>query len=205
MENINKLTFTTYKINEEVINIPMDDIKQEFDTYKLSKRYLFKILYIAKQLKDGNYIVYLSPMEGSNLPIIKATIPLEIIRTNKIIPNYTYDRPLDKQEKYIVDERVYRYIDKINRRAYRGYSSGYYVLIYGYFVNTYKNNNALTTLKSGIQEFSISSKPSGSFKVTSTKTTTCLISNKWKSICKALDKEYNVPEFKELPKGFFID
>lgn len=205
MENLNKLTFTTYKYNESVLDIPMEDIKQEFDTYKYSKKYLFKVLYVAKHLKDGNYIVFLGPIEGSNLPIVKATIPFEIIRTDKIIPNYAYDRELDKQEKYIVDERIYRSIDRINKWAHSRYGCNCYVLIYGYLVNSYKDANALTTLKKGVQEFHISTKPSGSFDVTSTKTTTCLVTNRWDKICSALHNKYPKPEFKKLPKDFFVE
>lgn len=205
MENINKLSFKTYKINESVLNIPMEDIKQEFDTYKYSKKYLFNVCYIAKHLKDDNYIVYLAPLEGSNLPIVKATIPFEIIRTDKIIPNYNYDRELDKQEKYIINERVYRSIDRLNRNAHSIYGCKCYVLVYGYLVNTYKDNNALTKIKEGIQEFHISENASGYLNITSTKTTTCFVTTKWNKICKVLDKEYKVPSFKKLPKNFFVE
>ena len=31
MENLNKLSFKTHKINEQALFIPMEDIKQEFD------------------------------------------------------------------------------------------------------------------------------------------------------------------------------
>lgn len=204
MENINKLTFITYKYNESVLNIPMDEIKQEFDSYTYTKKYLFKVLYVAKQLKDGNYIIFLGPLENSNLPIIKATIPFEIIRTDKIIPNYAYDRELEKQERYIVDERVYKRINILNRKAHRGYSNCY-VLAYGYLVNSYKDNDALTTLKEGIQEFRISTISDGYFSITSTKSTNCLVTNRWEKICSALQKEYPLPKFKKLPDGFFVE
>ena len=205
MENLNKLAFRTYKINDSTLNIPMDDIKQEFDTREYTKKYLFKVLYIAKQLKDGNYIVYLGPPEKSNIPIVKATIPFEIIRTDKIIPNYNYDRELDKQEKFIVDERVYRSIDRLNARAHSVWGCNCYVLVYGYLVNPYKDVNALTTLKEGIQEFHISLNTNECFYVTKTKTATCIVTTKWNKICSALQKEYKVPDFKKLPKGFFIE
>ena len=204
MENLNKLTFNTYNYNESVLNIPMEEIRQEFDTYTYTKLYLFKVLYVAKQLKSGEYIVYLGPLEKSNLPIIKATIPFELIRTDRIIPNYAYDRELDKQERYIVDERVYKKINILNRKAHRGYSDCF-VLAYGYLVNSYKDNNALTTLKEGIQEFHVSTLSDGHINITSTKTTNCLVTNKWEKICSALRKEYDLPKFKELPKGFFIE
>lgn len=205
MENVNRLSFTTYKINETTLNIPMEEIRQEFDTSKYSRKYLFKVLYVAKQLKDGNYIVYLGPLAGTNIPIVKATIPFEIIRTDKIIPNYNYDRPLDKQERYIVDERVYRSIDRINTWAHSRFGCKCYVLVYGYFVNSYKDTNALTTLKEGIQEFHISTQSTGSFNITKSKTTTCLVTNKWNKICSALQKDYPLPEFKKLPEGFFVE
>jgi hypothetical protein len=206
MENLNKLTFKTYKIDESVLNIPMDDIRQEFDTTEYSRKYIFNVLYVAKQLKDGNYIVYLGPPEKSKLPIVKATIPFEIIRTDRILPNYRYDRELDRQERYTVDERVYRSISTINARAHSVYGCRCYVLVYGYLVNPYKDVNALTTLKDGIQEFHISQNTYGSFKVTRSKTTTCLVTTKWEKVCSALEKEYcKVPDFKKLPKGFFVE
>ena len=209
MENLNKLTFRTYKVDESKLYIPMEDIKQEFDLTKYSKKYLFKILYIAKHLKDERnyYVVYLGSIENSNIPIVKATIPLEFIRTDKILPDYEYDRPLNKQEKFIVNEKIYRIIDKLNYGLHKGYTFGkynYYVLIYGYMVNAYKNDNALTTIKEGIQEFSISEKASGVIQLRG-KTTTCFITNDWEKICNALQKEVKIPKFKELPKDFFLE
>ena len=209
MENLNKLTFRTYKVDESKLYIPMEEIKQEFDLSKYSKKYLFKILYIAKHLKDDRnyYTVYLGAEEDSDIPIVKATIPLEFIMTDKILPNYQYDRPLDKQERFIVNERIYRIIDKLNYGLHKGYKFdkySYYVLIYGYMVNSYKNDNALTTIKEGIQEFSISEKPSGVIQLRG-KTTTCFVTNKWEKICNALQKEINKPNFKELPKDFFLE
>ena len=172
------------------------------------KKYLFKVLYVEKQLKNGEYIVYLGPIAKTNIPILRATIPFEIIRTDKIIPNYTYDRELTKQERYTVDERVYRRIDLINKKAHRKMTSDCFVLIYGYFVNTYKDVNALTKIERGIQDFHISTQGSGCFNVTSIKTTKCFVTNKWDKVCKLLfkdDKVVNEPEFKKLPIGFFKD
>lgn len=203
MENLNKLSFTTYKYNDSVLEIPMEDIKQEFDTYQSSKMYLFNVAYVAKHLKDGNYLVYLAPPEGVKLPIVRATIPFEIIRTDRILPNYAYDRELDKQEKYIVDERVYRSISRLNVWAHGRRGCECYVLVYGYLVNSYKDANALTTLKKGVQDFHISTKPRGCFDVTTTKTTICLVTNRWDKICSALHKQYPIPQFKKLPKEFF--
>ena len=79
MENINKLSYLQYKINENTLNIPMEDIIQQYDDKQFAKKpYLFKILYIGKYNKKTNeYIVYLGPPKKSSLPIIKATIPLE--------------------------------------------------------------------------------------------------------------------------------
>lgn len=205
MENLNKLTFTTYQIDDSKLYIPMEDIKQEFDTYEYSKKYLFKVVYIAKHLKDGNYVVYLTPPESSNLPIVKATIPFEIIRTDKIIPNYAYDRELDRQEKYIVDERVYRSISRLNKRAHSRYGCNCYVLVYGYLVNSYKDNNALTTIKEGIQGFHISENTRGYIDITASKSTTCFVTTKWKKICGVLHKDFKEPKFKKLPNGFFVE
>ena len=65
----------------------MEDIIQEYDDKKFAKKpYLFKILYIGKyNKKNDEYAVYLGPLQKSKLPIIKAFIPLEVIRYNKII------------------------------------------------------------------------------------------------------------------------
>ncbi len=205
MENLNKLTFTTYKYDDSVLNVPMEEIKQEFDTHGFSRKYLFNVLYVAKHLKDGNYVVYLGPPEQSKLPIVRATIPFEIIRTDKIIPNYAYDRDLDKQERYIVDERIYRIISKLNKISHSRRCCNCYVLVYGYLVNTYKDANALTTIKEGIQDFHISTKSGGCFNITSTKTTTCLVTDKWGKICGALQKTYPKAKFKKLPSDFFIE
>lgn len=207
MANLNKLSFTTYEIDDTCLNIPMEDIKQEFDTNDFSKQYLFKIAYISKHLKDGNYIVYLSPMKGNSkgIPIVKATIPLELIRTNKLLPLYEYNRELTQEEKYVVNERTYRLINDINKRCrYRTRFKEHYVLVYGYMVNKYKNDNALTKIKSGIQEFHVSTE---GFKYIRFKNyeTKCLVTNKWSDICKALGKENMVkPQFEEVPEEFFI-
>ena len=48
-------------------------------------------------------------MQKSKLPIIKAFIPLEVIRYNKIIPKYDYIRPLEDNEKFIIREQFCQY------------------------------------------------------------------------------------------------
>ena len=73
MENLNKLSFHNYKINEQAIFVPMKDIKQEFDIQKNIKLYLFKVSYVHKyHSKTNTFTVYLSPLENTKLPIIKA-------------------------------------------------------------------------------------------------------------------------------------
>ena len=48
MENLNKLSYTQYKINESTIEVPMEEIVQQYDDKKFAtKPYLFKILYIV--------------------------------------------------------------------------------------------------------------------------------------------------------------
>ena len=147
MENLNKLSFKTYKINEQSLFIPMEDIKQEFDIKENIKLYLFKIVYVHKyKSKTGDFICYLSsPVAGS--PIIKAEIPLELMYIHKIIGGYDYERPLEDNEKFIIKERMFRLVDKLNR----GYS--FYLVCYGYMVNTYKNDDANTKVKKGVQQF----------------------------------------------------
>lgn len=147
MENLNKLSFKTYKINEQSLFIPMEDIKQEFDIKENIKLYLFKIAYVHKyRSKTGDFICYLSsPVAGS--PIIKAEIPLELMYIHKIIGGYDYERPLEDNEKFIIKERMFRLVDKLNR----GYS--FYLVCYGYMVNTYKNDDANTKVEKGIQQF----------------------------------------------------
>lgn len=205
MESLNKLTFTTYKINENKLNIPMEKIVQEFDTREYSNQYLFKISYVAKHLKDGNYTVYLSPLldNSKGIPIVKATIPLELIRYNKILPLYEYNREFTQEEKYIINERIYRMISDINKRCHkRTRQKEYYVLVYGYLVNKYKDDNALTKVKSGIQEFHVSTEGFKYIRFNNYETK-CLVTNKWKDICKVLGKQVPVPKFLELPDDFF--
>ena len=93
MENLNKLNYSQYKVNDKLLHIPMEDIKQEYDDKKFAKKpYLFKILYIGKySSKTNEFIVYLGPPLKSKLPIIKATMPLEILRLSKLIPSYDYN------------------------------------------------------------------------------------------------------------------
>ena len=205
MENLNKLSFQTYKINEKKLYIPMEEIKQEFDIPQFSKPYLFKVLYIAKHLKDGNYIIYLGPEKESKLPIVKATIPFEYLRHKKLIPNYNYDRPLEPREIFIINERMYREITKINlvcrgRNKYRGC----YVLVFGYLVNKYKDDDALTKVEYGIQEFRKSSKAKKNFKERGYQSS-CFVAKDWNKVKKVLNIENERPEFKELPEGFFVD
>lgn len=201
MENINKLTFRTYKVNEDTIQIPMEDIIHEYNTHEYSKPYLFKILYIDKQLRDGNYIVYLGPVVDSKLPIVKATIPLEIIPTKKILP-YKEEAGIDASEKYIVNERNYREIDKINKNIGRK-SNGYYLLIYGYLYNSIKNDNILTTKKYGVQELGVIPNDINVFRYKNNRER-MVISNKWVNITKYFKKPIEKPIFKYLPDNFFV-
>lgn len=207
MENYNNLKFKTYKINEKLLEIPMEDIKQEYDDIKYSNSpYLFKILYIAKyNKKTDEYICYLAPSKLSKLPIVKATIPLELIRTSKIIPGF--NGKLSDTEQYIVNERKFRLINKINYGTYHNYIFGeYYILCYGYLVNKYKDDNAMTILPTGIQEFRLISKCKHKFKDRNYETS-CFITNK----IHKLYQVYNLPkmeelfEFKRLPEKFFVD
>ena len=149
MENLNKLSFKTHKINEQSLFIPMEDIKQEFDIKENVKLYLFKVLYVHKyKSKTGDFICYLSsPVAGS--PIIKAELPLELMYIHKIIGGYDYERPLEDNEKFIIKERMFRLVDKLNR------GHNYYLVCYGYMVNTYKDDDANTKVEKGIQQFKI--------------------------------------------------
>ena len=212
MENLNKLTYTQFKVNDRLLNIPMENIKQEYDDKRFAiKPYLFKILYIGKYNKKTNeYIVYLGPLKKSNLPIIKASIPLEIIKTKKLIPGYNYDRPLEDNELFIINERIFRKIDNINKYCYRN-RGNYYVLCYGYLINQYKDDNAMTTKTEGLQQFRLISNCPKTFKERGYETS-CYITNKLDKIFKLkISPGYNLPnieefrEFKELPNGFFID
>lgn len=209
MENLNKLSYTQYKINEKSLNIPMENIIQEYDDKKFAnKPYLFKILYIGKYIKKTNeYIVYLGPNKQSKLPVIKATIPLEIIRTNKIIPSYDYINDLEDNELFIVRERVFREISKINKDCFNNKKYGrYYILCYGYLINQYKDDNAMTTLPNGIQQFRLISKCPKKLRDRNYETT-CYVSNKLNKILKIgkLPDNEILKEFKDLPSNFFID
>lgn len=208
MENLNKLSYTQYKINEKTIEIPMEDIIQEYDDKKFAKKpYLFKILYIGKyNKKNDEYSVYLGPLQKSKLPIIKALIPLEVIRYNKIIPKYDYVRPLEDNEKFIIRERIFRKISKINYNCFYKNRDSYYILCYGYLINKYKDDNALTKETSGIQLFRLVSKSPKKIRDKNFETT-CYVSNKLSKIlelCNLPDKE-DFKKFKELPEKFFID
>ena len=198
MGTLNKLSFYATKVNEQAIKIPMELIKQEFDTKDYCKMYLFRVLYISKQQKNGDFTMYLGPLENSRLPVVKATIPFEIIRTSKIIPGFNYDRVLTEQERYIVDERIYREVNKVNLRQ-----KPCYILLYGYLINRYKNDNALTQIKEGVQELGLSTCTFKRFKGRGFETT-CFCTYKWDNICKMLQKEgMSVKKFKRLPKDFF--
>lgn len=209
MENLNKLSYIQYKINEKTLNIPMDNIRQEYNDIQFSKKpYLFKILYIGKYIKKTNeYTVYLGPLKKSSLPIIKATIPLEIIRTNKLIPNYDYSRELTDNELFIIRERIFRKINSINEACFKNKNyNRYYILCYGYMINQYKDDNAMTTLTEGIQQFRLVTK---SYKKIRDKNfeTNCYVSNNLSKILSIL-KLPNIEDyrkFKELPDKFFID
>ena len=209
MENINKLSYLQYKINENTLNIPMEDITQQYDDKQFAKKpYLFKILYIGKYNKKTNeYIVYLGPPKKSSLPIIKATIPLEIIRTNKLIPKYDYIRPLEDNELFIIRERVFRKIDIINENCFDNTRYGrWYILCYGYLINKYKDDDALTKIPKGIQEFRLISKSPKKLKDRNFEST-CLVSNKLNKLLEIgkLPNIKDLHDFKDLPDKFFID
>ena len=153
MENLNKLSFKNYKVNEDKIMVPMEDIAQEYDIPEHAKLYLFKLVYIHKYHSPTNtFICYLSPLENKNMPIIKAQIPLDLIYTHRIIPGYDYNRALDDKEQYIIKEKIFRLIDKINS----GYVN-YFVISYGYLINKYKDDDANTKLTKGVQMFNFTS------------------------------------------------
>lgn len=209
MENLNKLSYTQYKINESTIEVPMEEIVQQYDDKKFAtKPYLFKILYIGKYIKKTNeYIVYLGPLEKSKLPIIKATIPLEIIRTNKIIPGYDYNRPLEETELFILKERIFRKISNINEYCFNNRKYGrYYVLCYGYLINQYKDDDAMTKREKGVQQFRLVSNSPKKIRDRNYETT-CYVSNKLNKILELykLPNNENFKKFKELPEKFFVD
>lgn len=150
MENLNKLTFYKRKVNENKIIIDMNSIKQEFDIKENIKLYLFKILQITKyNSKTNKFLAYLSPLESTGLPIVRAWIPIDLIYLHKIIGSYDYIRDLEENEIYIIKERIFRIVDLINK------GKNYYLISYGYLINTYKNDDANTKKESGIQDFGI--------------------------------------------------
>lgn len=209
MENLNKLSYTQYKINESIIEVPMEEIVQQYDDKKFAtKPYLFKILYIGKYIKKTNeYTVYLGPLEKSKLPIIKATIPLEIIRTNKIIPGYDYSRPLEETELFILKERIFRKISDINEHCFDNRKYGrYYILCYGYLVNQYKDDDAMTKREKGVQQFRLVSNSPKKIRDRNYETT-CYVSNKLSKILEIykLPNTESFKKFKELPEKFFVD
>ena len=151
MENLNKLSFKRYKIDEKQLFIPMNEIKQQFDISEDIKMYLFKLVYVHKyNSKTDTFTCYLSPIESTGLPIVKADIPIELTYIHKVIGGYDYKRRLEPNEALIINERNYRLIDAVNR----GFMSAY-LLCYGYMVNTYKNDDANTKITEGIQTFNI--------------------------------------------------
>lgn len=223
MENLNKLSFHNKKINEKTIFIPMDEIKQEFDVKEYIKPYLFKVVYIHKyhSLTD-TFICYLAPKEDSGLPIIKAQIPLELIYTHKIIGKYDYNRALTDTERYIIKEKIFRIVSKINL----GYENCF-VLGYGYLVNKYKNDDANTKLEQGVQEFNFTSEYLYKFRDGSYENYYVFNKNLRKVVkimLKCRSRELKIPsrikkeelddliskvistiKFKKLPENFFVD
>lgn len=210
MENLNKLSFKTYKINEKSIYINVQDIPQQYDSLEYSKLYLFKVVYIAKYQKDDTFIMYLSPLESSNLPIVKAYLPFEYIRVNKLIPNYDYIRELTDNEQFIIKERLFRKISYINMLSRTKARYDCYILVNGYISNKYKDDNAMTTIEKGIAEFHPITKPKKLLRDRGY-TTNCYVSDKWKKINKVLNTYNNVktefeePKFKPIPDNFFVD
>ena len=210
MENLNKLSYTQFKVNEKLLYIPMNDIVQQYDDKRFAtKPYLFKILYIGKYNKKLNeYTVYLGPLKKSKLPIVKASIPLEIIRTCKLIPNYDYTRPLEENEMFIVNERIFRKINEINKYCFTNRKYGrYYILCYGYLINQYKDDNAMTKIEEGLQQFKLISDCPKKFKDRNYETD-CYVTNKLNKIFEIYPKLPNTEDFrdfKELPDKFFMD
>ena len=209
MENINKLSYIQYKTNENTITVPMEEIVQQYDDRKFAtKPYLFKILYIGKYLKKQNeYIVYLGSPKVSKLPIIKATIPLEIIRTSKLIPNYDYIRPLEDSELFIIRERVFRKINEINENCFNNTRYGrWYILCYGYLINRYKDDDAMTKITRGVQEFRLISNSHKKLKDRNFEST-CFVSNKLNKLLEIgkLPNIKELHEFNDLPDKFFTE
>ncbi len=209
MKSLNSLDYLQFEINEKCLNIPMESIIQQYDDNKFAETpYLFKILYIGKYNKKlDTYTVFLGPPFKSKLPIIKASIPLEIIRTNKLIPNYKYDRPLTEQEHFIINERVFRKISEININCFKRKKTGYYILCYGYLINSYKDDDAMTKKTEGIQQFKLITDCRKKF-IDRNYETSCYITNKLFKIFYVypkLPKVKELMEFKELPEGFFIN
>ena len=153
MENLNKLSFKNYKVNEDKIMVPMENIVQEYDIPEHAKLYLFKLIYVHKFHSPTNtFTCYLSPLADKDMPIVKAQIPLELIYTHKIIPGYSYNRNLEDNELYIIKEKVFRMINEINC----GHIN-YFLICYGYLINKYKDDDANTKLTRGIQMFNFTS------------------------------------------------
>lgn len=223
MENLNKLSFYNRKINEQAIHIPMGNIRQEFDVNESIRPYLFRVVYVHKyHSPTDTFIVYLAPMEQTDLPIIKAQLPLDLLYTHKIIGSYNYDRPLDEKEAYIVKDKIFRLVTKINNGA------RYYLLCYGYLVNRYKNDDANTKKETGVQEFNFTEIGKQKFADGANYESYHLYHKNlirlYKIMIKCRSREMNIPsniskenltklaenfacstKFKKLPKEFFVD
>lgn len=209
MENYNLLKFKTFRVNDKSIYIPMENIIQQYDDEKFSKcPYLFKILYISKYIKKTNeFICYLAPNKISNLPIVKATIPLEIIRTKKIIPSYIEGEILDDHQLFILNERKFRKIDEINEYCFNNRRYGrWYLICYGYLINSYKDDDIMTKKTEGIQQFKLITNCRKKFKDRNYETS-CYVSNNLRKIFEIakLPNRKELTEFKELPDNFFPD
>lgn len=214
MENPNKLSFTRKNINEDSIKLNMEDIRQEYDTKEYVSQYLFKIQYVHKYFpKTNSYQCYLSPLINNDLPICKANIPLNLQHIHKTISNYNYDRLLEDNEIYIIKEKNFRMVDQLNN------GKSFYCLVIGYMINKYKDDDANTKIKKGIQEFGITENSIiklkdgnyESFIICSHNLVKLLkikIKSKYQNIprdtlnyyAKILAKE---AKFKQLPKNFF--
>ena len=208
MENLNKLSFYKEKVNEESIYLPMDKIVQEFDTKEFIKPYLLRVLFISKYSSKNNTITcYLAPKKDSDLPIMKAELPFDLISFDRLTSNTSYT----DEDIYLIKEKIFSLITKINL------GKRYYLLCFGYLVNTYKDIDANTRKVEGYQSFSISSNTTKKLKITSSNyqvyyfnsSLTKLISIYFKTLNKKVSsddiKKYaNSIEFKKFPANFLI-
>lgn len=218
MENLNKLSFTNFKIDESKINIPMEDIKMEYDRKEDIKLYMFRVLYIHRYNQHTQeYTVYLGTVDGNKTKVIKAVMPLPLRLTHRVLPEYRYDRPIEGEEDYILKERIFREIDNVNK-----YHRGYYMLVYGYMKNVYKEQDAFTHLTEGVQEFRIGENTKQYIKNynlqnpknkrdINTYQSLCFCHRNFDMIIKMIRKikknenfYIDRPKFNKLPDGFFI-